>query len=350
MNFTKSINGYNPKDVEVYEAQINAKFESKKREAFLAIENVNKEYQTLQEQKKSLLSNLQSVRDSTLFFSNYEKHFSSTIDGVGMDTLGKIQEIIIDQETFIEKVAGEISNIDEYLLLLRQELAKTCQNIDQVINGITICSKIDDQLNQIDNMIKSFDTGNLDRGSFNAEDLKCSIPQSPKLVPVEKPTGPRLVLPRTEVEPINNVIQTKQISEASRKRPKTVLIAENDPDTSATLTAVMEREGYKVSLAADAYAIVNMTKEFEPFGVIILDSLLPYIETNALIKQIRNSEKWNDVPILATTSEQNKANSISLLESGANDFIEKPFNPRELAARVNRLNQSLTQPSMKKGV
>jgi CheY-like chemotaxis protein len=352
MNFSKSINGYNPAQVEAYESQMITKFENEKKEVVLTFQNVNNEYQNLLEQKKFLTSSLQSVKDSSNFFYIYEEYFNKTVNDAEMDALGKLEEIIIEQENFIENVKTEISNVDNHLLVLMQDLAKTSQDIDQIVNRIIIRSEVDDQINHLENMINSFSAG-----TTKTDDVKINIPQMPKkeaakmeipkFIPVEMNLAPRPTLTETVPNPVYMKMQAEHFHDTSHKRPKTVLIAENEKDTSAILNAVMEREGYQVHLAVDAYAVLNMIQNFEPVGIIILDSLLPYIETNSLIKQIRSSKKWCDVPIMITTSEQNKANSINFLESGANDFIEKPFNPREMAARANRLNQSLTQSCMR---
>jgi len=133
------------------------------------------------------------------------------------------------------------------------------------------------------------------------------------------------------------------------KHSKTVLVAENDSEISSLLSYVLEREGFDIILATDGYILINMIKENEPPGIIILDTLLPYIQTKMLIKEIRKSETWCNVPILVTTSEHNKQVTIEALECGANDSLVKPFNPRELVARVKRLNKSLEKMSCEVG-
>ncbi len=348
MNFGKSVNGYNPAEVENYESQLLIKHENEKKEIILAIENANKEYQNLEEQKRLLTGNLQTVRDSGLFFHNYEKHFGKTLDEAKMDALEKLEEINLEKQTFIKKVQTEISKIEEHVLVLKNDMAKTNQAIEQVIDGIAIRPEIDEQINQLEQMINKFSAQ-----TIKTEDQKIPTAETPPKAEAIKyePLPPVSSLPLVRPVPVPDPVGTKTQAEyvqttSAYKHPKSVLIAEKDQDTSAILNSLMEREGYQVHLVEDSYAVVDMTNELEPVGVILLDSLLPNIEINALIKQIRSSAKWCNVPILVTTSEQQKTNSIKLLESGANDFIEKPFNPRELTARVNRLNQSITQPCM----
>ena len=327
MNFGKSINGFSPEEVTKYEHDLLRQFEAEKNEVANAIQSSTQEIESLKVQKDVLSSNLQSIKESTIFFTSYDKHFSKTLHEAEMEALEKIESLIIEEELFIEKIDDEIVKINDNLLLLKKDLAEVYDEVENIMKKINIRDNIDNQLNDLDLFLKKHKQFTL---AEPAEQEKIA-----EIIPFT-PVAPKLTL----AKPVEEV-KINPVFNYAEERPKTILIGERDQDTGALLSTILEREGYKTTLVADAYAVINMTKEFEPFGGIILDSLIPYIEINALIKQIRTS-KWCDVPILILSSEKMAANSVTLLNNGANDYIEKPFNPRELIARVNRIH--LTPP------
>lgn len=327
MNFGKSINGFSPEEVTKYENDLLRQLEAEKNEVANAIQSSTQEIESLKVQKDVLSSNLQSIKESTIFFTSYDKHFSKTLHEAEMEALEKIESLIIEEELFIEKIDDEIVKINDNLLLLKKDLAEVYDDVENIMKKINIRDNIDNQLNDLDVFLKKHKQITL---TEPAEKEKIA-----EIIPFT-PVAPKLTL----AKPVEEV-KINPVFNYAEERPKTILIGERDQDTGALLSTILEREGYKTTLVADAYAVINMTKEFEPFGGIILDSLIPYIEINALIKQIRSS-KWCDVPILILSSEKMAANSVTLLNNGANDYIEKPFNPRELIARVNRIH--LTPP------
>lgn len=327
MNFNKSINGFSPDEVNKYENELLRQYEAEKNEVANTLQSSTQELENLKLQKDVLSSNLNSIKESTLFFTSYDKHFSKTLHEAEMEALEKIETIIIDEELFIEKIDEEITKINDNLLLLKKDLADIYNDVEILMGKINVRNDIDNHLDELTVFLKKHN--HLVLSEPVEHEAKAEI------IPFT-PVVPKLTL----AKPIEEV-KVNPVFNFAPQRPKTILIGERDQDTGSLLSTILEREGYQTTLVADAYAVINMTKEFEPFGGIILDSLIPYIEINALIKQIRTS-KWCDVPILILSSEKQAANSVTLLNNGANDYIEKPFNPRELIARVNRIH--LTPP------
>ncbi len=331
MNFSKSINGFSPEEVNKYENDLLRQFEGEKNEVANAVQSSTQELETLKVQKDVLSSNLQSIKESTLFFTSYDKHFSKTLHEAEMEALEKIESIIIEEELFIEKIDDELIKINDTLLILKKDLSAIYGEVENILGKINLRDEVDNHLRELDIFLNKHN--HLILSEPVKEESKTEIIPFNPVIPA--------ALPKLSLAKPVEEIKISPVFDYSAQRPKTILIGERDQDTGALLSTILEREGYKTTLVADAYAIINMTKEFEPFGGIIIDSLIPYIEINALIKQIRSS-KWCDVPILILSSEKQAANSVTLLNNGANDYIEKPFNPRELIARVNRIH--LTPP------
>jgi len=120
---------------------------------------------------------------------------------------------------------------------------------------------------------------------------------------------------------------------------QTILIVEDEPGIADTLTYVLEQEGFAtrwVQLAGDALQLLAQ----EQFAAVLLDIGLPDATGLETCKQIRS--RWQ-VPILFLTARKEEIDRILGLELGADDYIIKPFSPREVAARVKAVLRR-TQP------
>ena len=68
----------------------------------------------------------------------------------------------------------------------------------------------------------------------------------------------------------------------------------------------------------------------------MLELVLPYKDGYELIREIRESESWHDVPIVVLTARRLESDIVRGLDTGANDYVTKPYSPRELVARIRR--------------
>jgi|GEM_PF-2396149 len=348
MKFTRSFFGYSPSEVEMKNMEILTKHESDEKALLLMIENASKEYDKLVEQQNMLKVNLKYTQDSSIYLYNQEI-FDNTLNHTERNAFYKVEEIIEEQVGFVKKVNEAIEEVDRILVILRQEFSVMTGAIDNVLEAITAKSEIEEEIaTTLDHTIDSLCKQELSKEPFKALSFDTQFSNTERL------DAPALEESINQPAPFSPIIvhsKNNNVTSISTrtKRPKTVLIAENDSEVSSLLTYVLEREGFEIILATDAYILIDMIKKKEAPGIIILDTLLPYMQSNMLIKEIKESKNWSDVPILITTSEHNKQVTIEALECGANDSIEKPFNPRELVARVKRLNQSLTKVNSKVG-
>ncbi|MDF2614530.1 MAG: two-component system response regulator [Clostridia bacterium] len=354
MKFSRSFFGYSPIEVERKVNELLEKYASEEKTFSTLLENANKEYTKLTLQHNLLSSNLTCPGDSALYLYNKEI-FNNTLDHTERSAIVKVEEIAEDQENFIKTINKTIEEIDSLLLILRQEFSEMTSALDKVIESIMRSKEVDEQA------ITSFDTiiDNLSYRVSNYKPFKAlefdthlskieksSMPESKELKELKDSKIEALPFAPYVVPVKSNNITNLPVRP---NRPQTVLIAENDFEISSLLSYVLEREGFNIILAADAHILMDMLKEKDAPDIIILDTLLPYMQANMIIKEIKASKAWDNVPILITTSEHNKQVTIEALECGANDSIEKPFNPRELVARVKRLNQSASKTTLKVG-
>ena len=114
---------------------------------------------------------------------------------------------------------------------------------------------------------------------------------------------------------------------------KTILIVEDDHKTSSLVALYLEKEGFKTVIAEDGLAAIEIVKRQQP-DFVILDLMLPKIDGWEVCRHIRRS---SDVPIIMLTAREDEVDRISGLTLGADDYVTKPFSPRELVARVKAI-------------
>lgn len=112
-----------------------------------------------------------------------------------------------------------------------------------------------------------------------------------------------------------------------------VLLVEDEKTIRDAVAAYLEREGYWVTPAGDGVEAIEQFAKHR-FDVVVLDLMLPKMSGEEVCKAIRDS---SDVPIIMLTAKGELTDRIAGLELGADDYLVKPFSPRELVARVRAL-------------
>jgi phosphate regulon transcriptional regulator PhoB len=114
---------------------------------------------------------------------------------------------------------------------------------------------------------------------------------------------------------------------------KNVLIVDDEPDLVELVSYNLKKEGFQVATAPDGGVALEKARK-KNFDLIILDLMLPGIQGIELCRILRNDPKTERVPIIMLTAKGDEADRIRGLETGADDYMAKPFSPRELVARV----------------
>jgi len=112
-----------------------------------------------------------------------------------------------------------------------------------------------------------------------------------------------------------------------------VLVVEDEPALSTLLRYNLEKEGFSVSEAHDGEEALLQLKEAKPDAV-LLDWMLPRISGLELCRQIRRAPAWRDLPVIILTARGEEVDRVRGLDSGADDYVVKPFSPNELVARL----------------
>lgn len=125
-------------------------------------------------------------------------------------------------------------------------------------------------------------------------------------------------------------------------KQQTVLIADDEPQIREILSIYFKKEGFKVIEAADGAEALVQVQAGKP-DIILLDIMMPVLDGLEVCKQVR---KISDIPIIMLTAKDSDDDRILGLEIGADDYISKPFNTREVVARVKavlrRTNASMS--------
>ena len=110
----------------------------------------------------------------------------------------------------------------------------------------------------------------------------------------------------------------------------TVLVVDDEPIVREVVVSYLRREGYRTLEAGDGQEARRLLEQGDP-GLVVLDLMLPGIDGLQLCRWIRSR---SDVPVIMLTARGEETDRIVGLELGADDYVTKPFSPRELAARV----------------
>src|SRR5579863_8664723 len=112
-----------------------------------------------------------------------------------------------------------------------------------------------------------------------------------------------------------------------------VLVVEDEPALVTLLRYNLEREGFAVTEAHDGEEALMHLRETKPDAV-LLDWMLPRVSGIEVCRQIRRAPAWRDLPVIMLTARHEEGDRVRGLDSGADDYIVKPFSPNELVARL----------------
>ena len=119
-----------------------------------------------------------------------------------------------------------------------------------------------------------------------------------------------------------------------------ILVVEDDADIAALIEHYLEKAGHEVDWLRSGAAVMPWLKSHQP-DLVILDLMLPELDGLMVCQAMRNTPATAAVPIIMLTARGEEADRIAGLELGADDYMTKPFSPKELTARVSALLRRL---------
>jgi DNA-binding response OmpR family regulator len=118
----------------------------------------------------------------------------------------------------------------------------------------------------------------------------------------------------------------------TRERRK-VLVAEDDPFTQELLVMELSDAGYEVAAAPDGKKALEMVRDWAP-DLILLDIMMPELDGLSVLREIRSTERGASLPVILISARNAMDDKLTGLAEGANDYLTKPFDMREVLARV----------------
>lgn len=113
-----------------------------------------------------------------------------------------------------------------------------------------------------------------------------------------------------------------------------ILLVDDEPSITELSRMYLERDGYRIHEAQDGESALEAAAKHQP-ALIVLDVMIPKVDGFDVCRRLRSA--GNDVPIIMLTARDEDIDKILGLELGADDYLTKPFNPRELVARVKAI-------------
>ena len=114
---------------------------------------------------------------------------------------------------------------------------------------------------------------------------------------------------------------------------KKIVVVDDEPSVQEVVRAYLEKDGYVVFVAGNGVDGLKLSEKMKP-ALVVLDLMLPDVSGEEICREIRSR---SDVPILMLTAKVSEDERVSGLALGADDYLTKPFSPRELVARVRAI-------------
>lgn len=119
----------------------------------------------------------------------------------------------------------------------------------------------------------------------------------------------------------------------SKPQPKRILVVDDEPDVTELVSYRLRKEGYEVQVINDPLMIMGKAREFNP-DLFILDIMMPELDGIKICRMLRADRNLSGAPIIFLTARGETEDRIKGLESGADDYISKPFDVKELLLRI----------------
>ena len=115
------------------------------------------------------------------------------------------------------------------------------------------------------------------------------------------------------------------------------LVVEDNEHAAYLLEFLLERGGFEVTVARNGRDAAAVIEHLPPVDVVVLDLLLPYVSGFQLLGMLREDRDWSQVPVIVVSAKVLEEDIVEALDLGANDYVTKPYRPKELLARIRRL-------------
>lgn len=134
-----------------------------------------------------------------------------------------------------------------------------------------------------------------------------------------------------------SVKQFRQIPQATHIPAPDVLIIEHESQVAGEIESLLKHEGYSTRTIRDGQAATQYINYRNPAKLVVLDVELPYSDGLNIIKRIRANKKWQHAAVVMLSKKATQKDIAACYALGASDFLLKPFMPKTLVSRINRV-------------
>jgi len=127
-----------------------------------------------------------------------------------------------------------------------------------------------------------------------------------------------------------------------------ILVLDDEPDVTELLEYKLEQEGYRVAVLNDPLAFIAKVRDFEP-DLMVLDIMMPELNGLQLCRIARSDPLMKNIPIIFLSARSEAEDRVKGLETGADDYLSKPFNVKELMLRISNMLHRVIAPTEASG-
>jgi two-component system phosphate regulon response regulator PhoB len=142
-----------------------------------------------------------------------------------------------------------------------------------------------------------------------------------------------------------NVKTERRVATAAKHQPARILVVEDERDIAALVAYHLTKEGYRVRTAEGGTEAIEAAAAERP-DLLVLDLMLPGLSGYDVLAEIRRRPELAEVPVIVLTARRDEADRVRGLELGADDYVTKPFSPRELVLRVGAVLRRAQSPAV----
>jgi two-component system, OmpR family, phosphate regulon response regulator PhoB len=132
---------------------------------------------------------------------------------------------------------------------------------------------------------------------------------------------------------------------AARVPPARILVVEDERDIAALVSYHLTKEGYRVRTAEGGLEALESAAAERP-DLVVLDLMLPNFSGYEVLAEVRRRPELAEVPVVVLTARRDEADRVKGLELGADDYVTKPFSPRELVLRIGAVLRRVQSPAV----
>ena len=147
---------------------------------------------------------------------------------------------------------------------------------------------------------------------------------------------------------MGSLIKKDTDSPPKTKTVSRVLVVEDEPDIAALIAYQLTRAGFRVETAGDGPEALRALGRQIP-DLLVLDRMLPGLSGDDVLRQLKSESATMNIPVLILTAKREQEDRIEGLELGADDYLTKPFSPRELVLRVQAILRRAQEAGMTSG-